>query len=85
MVFATTIDVPARIDEQPIGHFQIHVLVLCFAVLVMDGYDALAIGNVGHVVAHLGKKSQTSSSTLLHGMMPSNPRFMTNGSQLTAA
>jgi AAHS family 4-hydroxybenzoate transporter-like MFS transporter len=51
MAFATTIDVPALIDRQPIGRFQIHMVVLCFAVLVVDGYDALAIGNVGPVVA----------------------------------
>jgi len=48
---ATPIDVPALIDHQPLGRFQFQTLILCFAVLVMDGYDALAIGNVGPSLA----------------------------------
>jgi AAHS family 4-hydroxybenzoate transporter-like MFS transporter len=51
MVSAAVIDVPALIDEQPIGRFHIQTLILCFVVLVLDGYDTLAIGNVGPSLA----------------------------------
>jgi AAHS family 4-hydroxybenzoate transporter-like MFS transporter len=60
VVSATVIDLPALIDEQPISRFQIQVLILCFAVLFVDGYDALAIGNVGPPLAqalHIGRSA----------------------------
>jgi MFS transporter, AAHS family, 4-hydroxybenzoate transporter len=46
-----TADVAALIDAQRIGRFQISTLVLCFAVLVLDGYDVMAMGNVGPALA----------------------------------
>jgi AAHS family 4-hydroxybenzoate transporter-like MFS transporter len=46
-----TIDVPALIDRQKVSSFQIRTAVLCFAVLLMAGYDLLAIANVGPVLA----------------------------------
>jgi len=51
VVSAAVIDLPALIDEQAIGRFQIRVLILCFAVLFMDGYDVFAIANVGPPLA----------------------------------
>jgi MFS transporter, AAHS family, 4-hydroxybenzoate transporter len=41
-----TIDVPALIDRQKIGRFQVLVAALCAAVVFMDGFDAQAIGYV---------------------------------------
>jgi hypothetical protein len=69
MVSAAVIDVPGLIDEHPIGRFQIQALVLCFAVLFGDGYDALVIGDVGpslaqalHIVRPAPAESSASAS-----------------------
>jgi MFS transporter, AAHS family, 4-hydroxybenzoate transporter len=43
---AVTIDVADFIDQKPIGSFQIHVLLMCFAVLFIDGYDTQALGYI---------------------------------------
>jgi MFS transporter, AAHS family, 4-hydroxybenzoate transporter len=40
------IDVTAFIDEQPVGRLHIRLLVLCAAVLFMDGFDTQAMGYV---------------------------------------
>jgi MFS transporter, AAHS family, 4-hydroxybenzoate transporter len=40
------IDVAGFIDEQPVGHFQIRLLLACAAVLFLDGFDTQAIGYV---------------------------------------
>ena len=42
----TVIDVPALLDDRKIGAFQIRVVMLCAAVVFMDGFDAQAIGYV---------------------------------------
>jgi MFS transporter, AAHS family, 4-hydroxybenzoate transporter len=41
-----TIDVPALIDRQKVGGFQVLVAALCAAVVFLDGFDAQAIGYV---------------------------------------
>jgi MFS transporter, AAHS family, 4-hydroxybenzoate transporter len=41
-----TVDIAAFIDKQPIGRFQIRLLLLCAAVLFIDGFDTQAIGYV---------------------------------------
>jgi AAHS family 4-hydroxybenzoate transporter-like MFS transporter len=51
MAFTESIDVPALLDHERIGSFRIELLVLCFMVLVMDGYDVLVIGNLGPSLA----------------------------------
>src|SRR5262249_19816663 len=43
---APEVNVPALIDQQKIGAFQIRVALLCAAVVFMDGFDAQAIGYV---------------------------------------
>src|SRR6478609_2708603 len=43
---AGTVDVAQFIDRQPVGRFQIHLLLLCAAVLFIDGFDTQAIGYV---------------------------------------
>lgn len=45
------IDVPALIDRLPISSFQIRVLLICAAVLFVDGFDTQAIGYVAPALA----------------------------------
>jgi AAHS family 4-hydroxybenzoate transporter-like MFS transporter len=48
---STVIDVPSYIDRQPVGPFQVRLLLLCAAVLFIDGFDAQAIGYVAPALA----------------------------------
>jgi AAHS family 4-hydroxybenzoate transporter-like MFS transporter len=55
---ASTVDVAAFIDAQPIGAFQVKLLLTCAAVLFLDGFDTTAIGYVAPALAkewNLGK------------------------------
>jgi len=45
------IDVAAFIDTQPVGRFQVRLLLLCAAVLFLDGFDTQAIGYVAPAIA----------------------------------
>jgi AAHS family 4-hydroxybenzoate transporter-like MFS transporter len=45
------IDIVDFIDRQPIGGFQIRLLLMCAAVLFLDGFDTQAIGYVAPVLA----------------------------------
>src|ERR1700694_3664923 len=52
------VDVAEFIDAQPVGGFQIRLLLTCAAVLFLDGFDTTAIGYVAPVLARewgLGK------------------------------
>jgi MFS transporter, AAHS family, 4-hydroxybenzoate transporter len=48
---ASTIDVVAFIDAQPVGAFQIKLLLICATVLFLDGFDTTAIGYVAPALA----------------------------------
>jgi len=48
-------DVPELIDRQRVSGFQIRVLLLCAAVVFMDGFDAQAIGYVAPVLSSAWK------------------------------
>jgi MFS transporter, AAHS family, 4-hydroxybenzoate transporter len=48
---ASPVDVVDFIDAQPIGRFQIRLLLTCAAVLFLDGFDTQAIGYVAPAVA----------------------------------
>src|ERR1700736_4318885 len=48
---APAIDVADFIDGQPVGGFQIKLLLTCAAVLVLDGFDTTAIGYVAPALA----------------------------------
>src|SRR5215831_12823626 len=48
---APAIDLVDFIDRQPVGGFQIQVLVTCAAVLFLDGFDTQAIGYVAPALA----------------------------------
>jgi MFS transporter, AAHS family, 4-hydroxybenzoate transporter len=45
------IDVAGFIDRQPLGRFQIGVLLICAAVLFVDGFDTQAVGYVAPAIA----------------------------------
>ena len=45
------VDVAGYIDQQPVGGFQIKLLLTCAAVLFLDGFDTQAIGYVAPALA----------------------------------
>jgi MFS transporter, AAHS family, 4-hydroxybenzoate transporter len=48
---ASPVDVAAFIEQQPVGKFQIGLLLTCAAVLFLDGFDTQAIGYVAPALA----------------------------------
>jgi MFS transporter, AAHS family, 4-hydroxybenzoate transporter len=48
---ASPVDVADFIDRQPVGGFQLRLLLTCAAVLFLDGFDTQAIGYVAPVLA----------------------------------
>jgi AAHS family 4-hydroxybenzoate transporter-like MFS transporter len=48
---ASPVDVAAFIEAQPVGGFQIRLLLTCAAVLFLDGFDTQAIGYVAPALA----------------------------------
>lgn len=48
---ASAVDVAGYIDSQPVGAFQIKLLLTCAAVLFLDGFDTQAIGYVAPALA----------------------------------
>jgi MFS transporter, AAHS family, 4-hydroxybenzoate transporter len=56
----TTVDVQAFIDERPFGRFQLRVVALCALCMLLDGFDAQAIGYVAPSIIeafHVGRAS----------------------------
>ena len=51
VVGASPVDVVEFIDQQPVGGFQIRLLLACAAVLFLDGFDTQAIGFVAPALA----------------------------------
>jgi MFS transporter, AAHS family, 4-hydroxybenzoate transporter len=47
----STVDVAAFIDAQPVGAFQVKLLLICATVLFLDGFDTTAIGYVAPALA----------------------------------
>ena len=45
------VDIAEFIDRQPVGGFQIRLLLVCAAVLFLDGFDTQAIGYVAPALA----------------------------------
>ncbi len=50
-VAGASLDVAGYIDQQPVGAFQIKLLLTCAAVLLLDGFDTTAIGFVAPSLA----------------------------------
>jgi len=50
-VAGASVDVAGYIDQQPVGAFQIKLLLTCAAVLLLDGFDTTAIGFVAPSLA----------------------------------
>jgi AAHS family 4-hydroxybenzoate transporter-like MFS transporter len=48
---ASAVDVAGFIEQQPVGRFQIGLLLTCAAVLFLDGFDTQAIGYVAPALA----------------------------------
>src|SRR6202165_1317631 len=48
---ASVVDVAEFIDQQPVGGFQLKLLLTCAAVLFLDGFDTQAIGYVAPALA----------------------------------
>jgi AAHS family 4-hydroxybenzoate transporter-like MFS transporter len=48
---ASAIDVASFIDAQPVGAFQVKLLLTCATVLLLDGFDTTAIGYVAPALA----------------------------------
>src|SRR6478736_5879952 len=48
---ASLVDVADFIDQQPVGGFQMRLLLTCAAVLFLDGFDTQAIGYVAPALA----------------------------------
>lgn len=48
---ASTVEVAAFIDAQPVGAFQVKLLLICATVLFLDGFDTTAIGYVAPALA----------------------------------
>src|SRR6202040_611865 len=48
---ASIVDVAEFIDQQPVGGFQLKLLLICGAVLFLDGFDPQAIGYVAPSLA----------------------------------
>src|ERR1700716_1550516 len=48
---ASLVDVAGFIDQQPVGGFQIRLLLTCAAVVFLDGFDTQAIGYVAPALA----------------------------------
>jgi AAHS family 4-hydroxybenzoate transporter-like MFS transporter len=56
----SAVDVAAFIDAQPVGAFQVKLLLTCATVLFLDGFDTTAIGYVAPALAkewHIGKEA----------------------------
>src|SRR5476651_932749 len=47
----TPVDVAGFIEQQPVGGFQVGLLLTCAAVLFLDGFDTQAIGYVAPALA----------------------------------
>jgi AAHS family 4-hydroxybenzoate transporter-like MFS transporter len=46
------IDIPALIDESPVGSFQVGILLLLGLTVILDGFDVQAIGYIAPAVLH---------------------------------
>jgi AAHS family 4-hydroxybenzoate transporter-like MFS transporter len=57
---ASVVDVTALINRQKIGGFHLRILILCFLVLVVDGYDAQSIGFAAPTLAAAWKVPRPS-------------------------
>ncbi|ABR83166.1 TPA: MFS transporter [Pseudomonas aeruginosa] len=59
------IDVQAFIDAQAVSAFQLRVLLLCFLIVAMDGFDTAAIGFIAPALAHDWQLSPAQLSPIL--------------------
>jgi MFS transporter, AAHS family, 4-hydroxybenzoate transporter len=69
----SSVDVAAFVDAQPVGAFQVKLLLICATVLFLDGFDTTAVGYVAPALAkewNIGKAALgLVSSSGLFGLM----------------
>ena len=56
MNHTNVVDVKAWIDTRPVSRFQWNVLLLCFIIIMLDGYDAAVMGFVAPALIEDGPK-----------------------------
>ena len=52
------VDVKAWIDARPVSRFQWNVLLLCFIIIMLDGYDAAVMGFVAPALTKMEKRGR---------------------------
>jgi AAHS family 4-hydroxybenzoate transporter-like MFS transporter len=57
-----SVDVARFIDDRGVGRFQILVLILCFIIMIIDGFDAQAVGFVAPIISVAWGVSKASFS-----------------------
>lgn len=57
-----SVDIARFIDERKVGRFQFLVLVLCFLIMTIDGFDAQAVGFVAPIISVAWGVSKASFS-----------------------
>jgi MFS transporter, AAHS family, 4-hydroxybenzoate transporter len=57
-----SVDVARFIDDRGVGRFQILVLILCFVIMIIDGFDAQAVGFVAPIISVAWGVSKASFS-----------------------
>lgn len=63
------VDVKAWIDARPISRFQWHVLLLCFLIIMLDGYDAAVMGFIAPALIEDWGISRTQLGPILGAAM----------------
>jgi len=66
---ARSVDVARFIDERRVGGFQLLVLVLCFIIMITDGFDAQAIGFVAPIISVAWGVSKASFPVFAAGLL----------------
>ncbi len=58
-------DLQALIDAAPVGKMQWRVIICCFLVVMLDGFDTAAIGFIALIFALTGNSPQAISPRFL--------------------
>ena len=63
MNHTNVVDVKAWIDTRPVSRFQWNVLLLCFIIIMLDGYDAAVMGFVAPAPARLNSANSATDQS----------------------
>ncbi len=67
MNHTNVVDVKAWIDTRPVSRFQWNVLLLCFIIIMLDGYDAAVMGFVARRSSKTGASAGPKWGRFLGG------------------